>query len=157
MRNYLWILTSILLVFSSLSFAEVYKWKDDKGDVHYSETPPSKSSANYENMGYGDGGKGKKIDTNFILDSQLNKLLSLSKELKKTARNCYDAASRTKIRNQFCMEYSNRMSNNNLIKSLDAMSRANLNKKQSYIWQDISNNLRDAESYWNKAEKLFPN
>ncbi len=30
----------IMLFFSSVSFAEIYKWTDDDGNIHYSESPP---------------------------------------------------------------------------------------------------------------------
>jgi len=33
-------LTFIFICFSSASFAEVYKWVDDKGETHYSEQAP---------------------------------------------------------------------------------------------------------------------
>lgn len=30
----------IMLFFPSVSFAEIYKWTDDDGNIHYSESPP---------------------------------------------------------------------------------------------------------------------
>jgi hypothetical protein len=30
-----------IMFFSSITFAGIYKWKNDKGNIHYSDTPPT--------------------------------------------------------------------------------------------------------------------
>ncbi len=40
---------SVLLFFSSVSPAEIYKWVDEKGDTHYSQKPPN-SDVNVETV-----------------------------------------------------------------------------------------------------------
>lgn len=39
--RYFYIMTAILVVITSTLRAEIYKWRDDKGQIHYSQKPPA--------------------------------------------------------------------------------------------------------------------
>jgi len=43
------LLVAVLLLLTPLAFAQVYKWTDTSGTVHYSETPPP-SGTNYKQI-----------------------------------------------------------------------------------------------------------
>lgn len=48
----------LLLLTASVAHAQMYKWKDDKGVTHFTDTPPPASAKKAEFKNYGSGGTG---------------------------------------------------------------------------------------------------
>lgn len=93
----------IILILSSSSFAQIYKWTDQEGTVHFSDQ--AHDNVNEEKINVSSPNSMKGVDPDSVLNSYLNELTHKADEMNNEAKACYYNATERKIMDVSCKNF----------------------------------------------------